>query len=133
MFPWQRPAIPVFKPDMEAAGIEPAQGSPGRCCACPETGAYAIELRSGRQAALCGTCLSERKREWVYLIEGGDHVKIGHSNDPVGRLKTHQAGSPVQLRIVYLIEGGRQVEAFLHRELVAGRLAQQSLLTEGAA
>lgn len=109
-------------PYMEAAGIEPAQGSPGnRCVACPSHGAYLAELRSGMQAHVCGTCLLKNDRSWVYFITGGDHVKVGSSRNPVARLKGHQTGSPVPLEIAYLLEGPRLVEHFIHREARAFR------------
>ena len=52
----------------------------------------------------------------VYMIRAGDTgpVKIGHSNDPVGRLVGFQVVHYEKLRIIRLFEGGEAEEAQLH-------------------
>ena len=39
---------------------------------------------------------------YIYLIQAGGLVKVGHTkNDPAGRVKSLQVGSPVKLELVY--------------------------------
>ena len=64
----------------------------------------------------------ERRRPYdeniVYFIRGvrGGPIKIGHAANPVERLRAMQAGSPVKLQIIAIIEGGVRREAELHRQ-----------------
>lgn len=53
----------------------------------------------------------------VYFIQGvdGGPVKIGWAANPKKRLLDLQIGSPVKLRILGTIPGGRHHEAFLHK------------------
>lgn len=54
---------------------------------------------------------------WVYLMEGENGlVKIGFAIDPVERLIQLQRASPMQLKLVLVIPGGRTMEAQLHHE-----------------
>lgn len=52
----------------------------------------------------------------VYCIRAGENgpVKIGHSNDPVGRLSDLQIAHYETLRIIRLFHGGEAEEAALH-------------------
>ena len=52
----------------------------------------------------------------VYMIRAGETgpVKIGHSNDPIGRLVELQVGHYEKLRIIRLFDGGEAEEATLH-------------------
>lgn len=53
---------------------------------------------------------------YVYAIAEADDgpVKIGHSKDPIARLRTMQTGNPRRLRIEHVIVGGLNTEKFLH-------------------
>jgi Meiotically up-regulated gene 113 len=61
--------------------------------------------------------------EQVYIMRGGDRVKIGRAVDPIGRLAVCQVGSPVPLELVWRIEtpDGRRLEAALHRRYAEHR------------
>lgn len=62
--------------------------------------------------------------KYVYVIgmEGSPLVKIGHSNDPKGRLATLQTGLPATLTMLWHCEGGGSLERHLHREFKAQRV-----------
>jgi predicted GIY-YIG superfamily endonuclease len=57
-----------------------------------------------------------RNPGWVYAIEGAGKVKIGVTTDLAQRLKNHQTGSPVPLRLVaaFFSYEPYEVEAALH-------------------
>lgn len=67
---------------------------------------------------------SELRWEWsdikkrlggrVYFIEGGQFIKIGFSGALRKRLKTLQKSSPVPLKVLCSIKGGRLREAAFH-------------------
>lgn len=62
---------------------------------------------------------------FVYLI-GQDYgvsglVKIGRSTEPSRRLQEIQNYSPVQLRILWAVRGGSDLETYLHREFAQFR------------
>lgn len=56
-------------------------------------------------------------RRCVYFIQAvdGGLIKIGVAQDPESRLLEFQVGCPVELRIVALTEGGRELEKRLHQ------------------
>ncbi len=60
----------------------------------------------------------------VYFIQGehGGAIKIGTSRDVEMRLAVHQIGCPVLLRILGTQQGGRALEAVLHRRFAVHRL-----------
>lgn len=54
-------------------------------------------------------------RQVTYFIGNVDHgIKIGISLQPIERLSILQTGSPVELRILACVEGGREVERDYH-------------------
>lgn len=54
--------------------------------------------------------------EYVYFIGEPDAgaFKIGHSKDPIGRLRSMQTGNPRRLRIEYVLIGATTLEKLLH-------------------
>ena len=50
----------------------------------------------------------------VYFIGGGDLIKIGFTNDLKRRLKTLRATSPVPLKVLCVIRGGKLRETAFH-------------------
>ena len=60
----------------------------------------------------------------VYVLQGGDKVKIGISVDPIGRAAARQTASPVRLSILWRITcpDARHLEAALHARYAAHRL-----------
>jgi len=55
-------------------------------------------------------------RELVYFVqaEGQGHIKIGTTKNLARRIKVLRASSPVPLRLVGLLRGGRRLERLLH-------------------
>lgn len=51
---------------------------------------------------------------FIQSIEGNGLIKIGFSNNPLRRLKEIQRHSPIELRIVAMVNGNRELEAELH-------------------
>lgn len=53
---------------------------------------------------------------FIYLIGEADDgpIKIGHSQDPVSRLRTMQTGNPRRLRIEHVLVGDMGLEKLLH-------------------
>jgi hypothetical protein len=62
-------------------------------------------------------------RPGVYLLQGGDLVKIGTTSVSLRqRITGLQAGSPVQLRLLWFVEGARRsVETKLHERFASAR------------
>ncbi|HEC38637.1 hypothetical protein LCGC14_0695440 [marine sediment metagenome] len=58
------------------------------------------------------------KYGYVYFIQGlnGGLIKIGYSMNPEKRFKKIQDNSPINLRIICYIKGGRAKETKLHRK-----------------
>jgi DNA-binding transcriptional regulator YdaS (Cro superfamily) len=54
--------------------------------------------------------------------EGTDRVKIGWGVNPERRVKELQTGSAQPLKIIRVIEGGRETEAAFHRHFQARRI-----------
>jgi hypothetical protein len=54
--------------------------------------------------------------EYVYFIGEPDDgaLKIGHSKDPIGRLRSMQTGNPRRLRIEHVLVGAPALEKLLH-------------------
>jgi hypothetical protein len=50
----------------------------------------------------------------VYFIEGAGLLKIGHTTDPIYRLRALQASSPVSIRLIGSIPGTTDDERSLH-------------------
>lgn len=50
----------------------------------------------------------------VYFIRSGNFIKIGKANNPHGRLRQLQTGSPRKLELVSVVPGGRNEEKRLH-------------------
>jgi hypothetical protein len=61
-----------------------------------------------------GKQIPEPKLEFVYLIESQDSYKIGHSEDPWKRKSELQTGNPSLLKLVSVVEGGKDLERELH-------------------
>jgi hypothetical protein len=69
----------------------------------------------------------------IYFIQGADLVKIGYTHEPIEKkLREVQAFSPVELRLVALLDGGRLEEAELHKRFAkARRHSEWFILTDG--
>ena len=52
---------------------------------------------------------------FIQSVKGKGYIKIGFSNNPKRRLREIQRYSPIELRIIAMIKGGREKEAELHR------------------
>jgi hypothetical protein len=50
----------------------------------------------------------------VYFIDGGDNIKIGFTRSIRQRLKSLQAASPVPLKVICVVKGGKLREAAFH-------------------
>lgn len=64
------------------------------------------------------------KSGYVYAIRAGttDHVKVGYSISPVGRIAALQAGCPEQLHLIAEARAGRATERALHDMLSDSRI-----------
>lgn len=51
----------------------------------------------------------------VYFITDGEYVKIGKASCVVNRLKSLQTGNARRLRVLYVYEGGYDVERIMHK------------------
>lgn len=71
---------------------------------------FRIERQDDRPEGYLGHC--------VYIIASNqnDLVKIGYTNDFLGRLKALQIGSALKLRVIRLVAGGQRVERDFHAE-----------------
>lgn len=64
-----------------------------------------------------------KKNRLVYVIASASgRVKIGIAYDPEERLKQLQTGSFQRLRILGLLQGGSQLESYLHEKFKYQRL-----------
>lgn len=56
----------------------------------------------------------------IYFIQSvdGGLIKIGHADNVIQRFKDIQTHSPIKLRILKVIEGGRTLEKELHKRFV---------------
>lgn len=52
---------------------------------------------------------------WVYFLRAGDLIKIGHSQEPRGRLATLRGASPLKLDLLHIEPGPVSKERTLHR------------------
>lgn len=52
---------------------------------------------------------------WVYFLRAGDLIKIGHSQEPRGRLATLRGASPLKLDLLHIEPGPVSKERALHR------------------
>lgn len=59
------------------------------------------------------------KKKVVYMvgIEGTDHIKIGYSSDLTSRLSAIQTGSPNNVYIVAVFQGGKDAERQIHKAM----------------
>ena len=53
----------------------------------------------------------------IYFIQNGDFVKIGITFDVKARLAIFQMASPLELKVMRLINGSEELESYLHRRL----------------
>ena len=60
----------------------------------------------------------------VYFIQdsGCGYVKIGWATDPWERLADLQCGTPYELRIIRMVEGGQKAEQWFHRRFAKHRI-----------
>jgi hypothetical protein len=80
-----------------------------------------------RKQRLAKTRVGRRSLGWdgyIYFIQGasGGAIKIGHSMDPVKRLKDLQTSYPDDLVLLLMIAGSEADERALHELLAASRL-----------
>ena len=54
---------------------------------------------------------------WVYVVRAGDHVKIGHSVEPLKRLSSLQTGMHEDADLIFAVRGSVADERRLHDEL----------------
>ena len=68
---------------------------------------------------------SARPTQLVYFIQRGAFgpIKIGTAADPAARLRALQTGSDEPLRLLGSMDGGRPMEASLHRRFGRARLS----------
>lgn len=61
---------------------------------------------------------------FVYVMQGaeGTPIKVGRAHNPRRRLAELQTGNPTILRLLYVIPGGSDTEAHLHRRLKGDRV-----------
>lgn len=52
----------------------------------------------------------------IYFIGHTDYIKIGYTNDISSRLKALQVGSPIELKMIGLIDGDMEYELFIHNK-----------------
>lgn len=71
-------------------------------------------LRKARR--LSGASQRSTARGRVYMIRSGYFIKIGHSNDPIERLKSISTASPDDCELLFSIPGDIAMERALHRE-----------------
>jgi hypothetical protein len=111
VFPRQAPESRMVEPFMEAAGIEPAQDSPG------------VDL-----AAWFFECVYARRDEmfagpaaFLYFIQEEDReVKIGRTQHSVdSRLRALQTANPSPLQLLSWAPGTAAIERLLHGVLLA--------------
>jgi hypothetical protein len=79
--------------------------------------------QNGGSALLLHHLVRSDLGEQVYVLRGGDKVKVGRATDPVGRIADLQTGSPVPLMIAWRIEtpDAKRLEAALHRRYAEHR------------
>lgn len=56
-----------------------------------------------------------KEKQYVYFIDGGELLKIGTAKNVSERLRNLQVGSPVKLRLIKKIDGGRKEEKKIHK------------------
>lgn len=56
---------------------------------------------------------------FVYVVQedGDEAIKVGTARDPLERLKTLQTGNRRELRLLYVLPGTHDTEAYFHRRL----------------
>lgn len=71
--------------------------------------------------ARTGVDASVRKtvRGYVYMLRSGYFIKIGHSLDPLERLKTISTSTPEGAELMFYLPGSIQIERRLHAEFAA--------------
>lgn len=79
-------------------------------------GAFRTLLRSARRDIPTKTTA---KAGYVYFIRSGYFVKIGHSLDPMERLKTLSCATPEGAALLFWFRGNQQLERRMHREFAA--------------
>lgn len=62
---------------------------------------------------------------WVYFIQGGPNIKIGHSSDPKKRLARLATATPEKLELLGAIEGSMAVESRLHAAFSYARIRRE--------
>jgi hypothetical protein len=67
----------------------------------------------------------------VYFIEGAGLVKIGHTTDPIYRMRTIAAISPVPVRLLGSFPGKRAAEKALHEQFAPLRTHGEWFKIEG--
>lgn len=67
-----------------------------------------------------------QQKNHVYFIQSGNlgPIKIGYSNNVKKRLSALRSGSPYELSVIGIIEGGREKEKELHEKFKEKRIAQ---------
>lgn len=50
----------------------------------------------------------------IYFIRSGEYVKIGYSDNPLGRLRQVQTGNPIEAELLAVCPGGKDDEAAIH-------------------
>jgi hypothetical protein len=59
---------------------------------------------------------------YFFITEDNRYLKVGYSKNPQSRLRKLQTGSPLLLRILKVIPGSLELEAFFHRLLSPNRV-----------
>lgn len=65
-----------------------------------------------------------RRTAWVYFVQAGDLVKIGHSSDPIGRLEAIRTHNP-DAELLAVERGGIRRERQLHADFASLRFKRE--------
>lgn len=66
--------------------------------------------------------IERARHHYIYVIQDLEFCKVGHANDPTGRLRSMETGNPREMRIAHLFrfpdrDGAVAVEGATHRFL----------------
>jgi hypothetical protein len=67
--------------------------------------------------------LEPARRECVYLMRAGRHIKVGISKDVKGRQRDIQVGCPLKVELVSFVPGCRFLESYIHLRMDKWRAA----------
>jgi len=71
------------------------------------------------------------KPGYIYVVECGEHVKIGYSTDPRGRISNLRVSTPLDLIVLSTVEGTIEDERSLHQRFHKYRAKGEWFKREG--